>query len=175
MAKLACYCCTCPENGWDPACRNHGAHGIRECIHHNQPAEVCDCGCDYVPQPPVWITNDTPTASCTICSRTLNVEGDPDSRNCGGDCYGCVRPLEHGDDFYMGNIVCPTCGSLPPFDFEGEYKYVTIGDINVQVSLVSCRHYAHTFPIADVVPPYADWPRLYPFVSDESLYPGGHQ
>lgn len=45
--KLDCYCCTCPDNGWDPACNNHGAHGIRGCEKHRVKPEDCNCGCDF--------------------------------------------------------------------------------------------------------------------------------
>ena len=55
-----CYCCTC-EKVYDPitaslvykidlACRNHGAHGKRECESHKMPPEPCTwdsyCGMD---------------------------------------------------------------------------------------------------------------------------------
>ena len=50
--KLNCYCCTCQhEDGaivrWDPACRNHGAHGLRGCAKHGSESANCDCGCGY--------------------------------------------------------------------------------------------------------------------------------
>jgi hypothetical protein len=50
---VGCYCCTCKgvgrnaELGWDPACRNHGAHGLRGCVEHQREPENCDCGCGY--------------------------------------------------------------------------------------------------------------------------------
>ncbi len=51
--KPVCYCCTCPYDehtgavrGWDPACHNHGAHGVRGCERHGVPAKACDCGCE---------------------------------------------------------------------------------------------------------------------------------
>lgn len=31
---------------------------------------------------------------CCKCGRTLNISGYPDTLNCGGDCWGCLRPLE---------------------------------------------------------------------------------
>lgn len=45
-----CWCCTCPDKSFtatqtvmrlDPACRNHGAHGKRECRTHKNPGEAC--------------------------------------------------------------------------------------------------------------------------------------
>ena len=39
-----CMCCSC-EFGWkwDPMCRQHGAHGFRECEKHTLPREECVC------------------------------------------------------------------------------------------------------------------------------------
>ena len=31
---------------------------------------------------------------CSICRRKLDVEGDPLSDNCGGDCWGCIGEIE---------------------------------------------------------------------------------
>ena len=31
---------------------------------------------------------------CQTCGRKLNVDSDPLSIDCGGDCWGCVGPLE---------------------------------------------------------------------------------
>lgn len=31
---------------------------------------------------------------CASCNRVLDLPGDEDSMDCGGDCYGCVK---HGD------------------------------------------------------------------------------
>ena len=31
---------------------------------------------------------------CTICGRPLNVDGDPLSADCGGDCWGCIGEFE---------------------------------------------------------------------------------
>jgi hypothetical protein len=31
---------------------------------------------------------------CTICKRELNVNNDPLSIDCGGDCWGCVGEFE---------------------------------------------------------------------------------
>lgn len=31
---------------------------------------------------------------CTICGRELNVDSDPLSVDCGGDCWGCVGEVE---------------------------------------------------------------------------------
>ncbi|HWD25538.1 MAG TPA: hypothetical protein VG387_00125 [Rhizomicrobium sp.] len=33
---------------------------------------------------------------CTMCGRRLGVEGDALSEDCGGDCWGCVGPMEEG-------------------------------------------------------------------------------
>lgn len=46
-SKLGCFCCTCSEDQRDPACRDHGAHGLRECLKHNCPPVPCkwDDGC----------------------------------------------------------------------------------------------------------------------------------
>ena len=33
---------------------------------------------------------------CGICQRELEVETDPLSRDCGGDCWGCVGEAEFG-------------------------------------------------------------------------------
>jgi hypothetical protein len=35
-------------------------------------------------------------ARCTICGRRLNVRSDPLSSDCGGDCWGCIGPMEEG-------------------------------------------------------------------------------
>ena len=46
-----CFCCTCKvsEDGFitekDIACRNHGAHGLRECAKHKMSAVPCTDGC----------------------------------------------------------------------------------------------------------------------------------
>ncbi len=32
--------------------------------------------------------------TCSICGRTLDVLGDADSVDCGGDCWGCIREVE---------------------------------------------------------------------------------
>lgn len=46
-----CYCCTCEWDFdmvfWDPACHNHGAHGVRGCEKHGVQAKSCTCGCGY--------------------------------------------------------------------------------------------------------------------------------
>lgn len=50
---MDCYCCTCTYDhnnnlvSWDPACRNHGAHGQRGCDKHRQSDVDCNCGCGY--------------------------------------------------------------------------------------------------------------------------------
>jgi hypothetical protein len=36
--------------------------------------------------------------ACIICGRRLNLEGDPLSIDCGGDCWGCVGEAELGGD-----------------------------------------------------------------------------
>jgi len=33
---------------------------------------------------------------CNICGRRLNNADDPLSTDCGGDCWGCVGPMEDG-------------------------------------------------------------------------------
>lgn len=33
-------------------------------------------------------------AACATCRRELDVEGDPLSSDCGGDCWGCVGETE---------------------------------------------------------------------------------
>lgn len=38
----------------------------------------------------------TDPTRCTICRRRLDVASDPLSINCGGDCWGCVGPMERG-------------------------------------------------------------------------------
>lgn len=55
---LDCLCCTCfiQQNNnisdtvlkVDPACRSHGAHGLRECVKHKKPPEICtwNDGCE---------------------------------------------------------------------------------------------------------------------------------
>lgn len=32
--------------------------------------------------------------TCSICGRTLNVETDPLSLDCGGDCLGCIKETD---------------------------------------------------------------------------------
>jgi hypothetical protein len=34
-----------------------------------------------------------PGRHCDLCGRLLNTS-EPDSRNCGGDCLGCMREIE---------------------------------------------------------------------------------
>ena len=36
---------------------------------------------------------------CGLCGRTLSVDGDRLSTDCGGDCWGCIGLIEaeHGD------------------------------------------------------------------------------
>ena len=53
LGVATCYCCTCTRSdyddsvtSWDPACHNHGAHGVRGCETHGVPAQDCDCGCE---------------------------------------------------------------------------------------------------------------------------------
>jgi hypothetical protein len=37
--------------------------------------------------------------NCSLCHRPLDIPGEPDSRDCGGDCWGCMRKVEgHADD-----------------------------------------------------------------------------
>lgn len=31
---------------------------------------------------------------CLLCGRELDVPGDPLSRDCGGDCWGCIGAIE---------------------------------------------------------------------------------
>jgi len=31
---------------------------------------------------------------CSLCHRELDVPGDEDSIDCGGDCWGCIREIE---------------------------------------------------------------------------------
>jgi len=33
-------------------------------------------------------------ATCQMCGRVLNQEGHPLSRDCGGDCWGCIGEIE---------------------------------------------------------------------------------
>jgi hypothetical protein len=33
-------------------------------------------------------------SNCLICKKPLNVEDDPLSNDCGGDCWGCVSQCE---------------------------------------------------------------------------------
>jgi hypothetical protein len=33
-------------------------------------------------------------ARCLLCHRIMDVPGEPDSKNCGGDCLGCMKELE---------------------------------------------------------------------------------
>ena len=60
------------------------------------------------------------TAKCGICGRPLDRPDDPLSRDCGGDCWGCIGEIE-GDpeDGYPPNIrrVQPeiALGLRPPF------------------------------------------------------------
>lgn len=37
-------------------------------------------------------------AACSICRRPLDVASDPLSRDCGGDCWGCIGALEYSPD-----------------------------------------------------------------------------
>lgn len=37
---FGCFCCSCKDE-LDPACRNHGAHGMRECTEHKSAPEAC--------------------------------------------------------------------------------------------------------------------------------------
>ena len=57
---------------------------------------------------------------CHICKRPLDVAGVEDSRDCGGDCFKCVREIEEqsgytgyveeiGDDEYL--VMEPTVGA----------------------------------------------------------------
>lgn len=34
------------------------------------------------------------TSYCQICGRNLDQENDPLSIDCGGDCWGCIGPIE---------------------------------------------------------------------------------
>lgn len=36
-----------------------------------------------------------PVRSCLLCRRPLDVETDPLSSDCGGDCWGCVGEIEY--------------------------------------------------------------------------------
>ena len=31
---------------------------------------------------------------CSLCGKKLDVEGDDDSVDCGGDCLGCIKEFE---------------------------------------------------------------------------------
>lgn len=37
--RTNCYCCSCPEDGSDPACRNHGFAAVRPCEDHDMPGQ----------------------------------------------------------------------------------------------------------------------------------------
>ena len=60
-------------------------------------------------------------AKCSICGRPLDRPDDPLSRDCGGDCWGCIGEIE-GDpeDGYPPNIRRVqreiALGLRPPFD-----------------------------------------------------------
>lgn len=43
-------------------------------------------------------------SSCHMCGRTLDVPGDTLSRDCGGDCWGCVGQIE-ADDGYEPSVA----------------------------------------------------------------------
>ena len=66
--EVGCYCCSCPRDeddnmvGWDPACRNHGAHGVRACTRHDNPPWSCTCGCES----PDGQLDGTPTVNPAI-------------------------------------------------------------------------------------------------------------
>jgi hypothetical protein len=40
---------------------------------------------------------------CLICLRVLDVPGEPDSLDCGGDCQGCMDEIEGGIEAYHSN------------------------------------------------------------------------
>ena len=41
-----------------------------------------------------YVADLTATKTCQICRRPLDVETDPLSEDCGGDCWGCVGACE---------------------------------------------------------------------------------
>lgn len=41
-----------------------------------------------------WQTFAWITGRCMICGVKLVYEGDGDNRDCGGDCWGCIREIE---------------------------------------------------------------------------------
>jgi len=44
------------------------------------------------------------TKGCQMCGRTLDVAGDPLSRDCGGDCWGCIGEIE-AENGYAPSMV----------------------------------------------------------------------
>lgn len=38
---------------------------------------------------------DSETAKCLTCGKALDDPLDPDSVDCGGDCYGCIQDAEN--------------------------------------------------------------------------------
>ena len=36
---------------------------------------------------------------CKICGRELDITNDPLSRDCGGDCWGCVGEIEANEGY----------------------------------------------------------------------------
>lgn len=39
------------------------------------------------------------TSHCNICNRKLDLENDPLSADCGGDCWGCIGEIEADSDY----------------------------------------------------------------------------
>jgi hypothetical protein len=42
--RTDCYCCSCPEFGGDPYCRDHGFAGERPCAEHEMPGTPDEAG-----------------------------------------------------------------------------------------------------------------------------------
>ena len=48
--------------------------------------------------------NGMTKGACQRCGRTLNVAGDPMSRDCGGECWGCIGQIE-ADGGYAPSVA----------------------------------------------------------------------
>lgn len=47
--RTNCFCCSCPDYGGDPYCRNHGFAGTRPCLTHGSNGDADETG--KMPEP----------------------------------------------------------------------------------------------------------------------------
>jgi hypothetical protein len=152
--------CSGDETCGPDACRNR-AHQMERCA--NRP-----CACSRTER--VYCqANDChgglDVRECSMCKRQLDVPGDPDSIDCGGDCAACMRQIE-------AEAVAEPLPPPPPSWVASTLLYCLAGDrIRIGTDetdvLRSSSGAWHANVVSSVMPSGKTWDKISPWEHTE--------